>query len=1119
MKQDLATKEIEQRLKQEIDRQRLNETLSCSVPVPEAVAGSTKSGNCNTLKMVTGKPFGMKNYNELSDNKQVCIVPNPNSQSAAALGRSFSITKSGLCVSVLLNTLDIPITIQRGRKLGYALPVKTRYEMTENSKQNEVVDCPNHRDKICILRRLKKTKGSSGLVKSLKSETDDALSSCSNFPERPTLDEMQSDKSVLPEIEHLRGKLTDEQLEAIKDVLERNEEVFSRHKADIGCCNFVEHEIELEENAVPHREGARHMTPHKSEACRKEIETLLEYDMIEPSKSPWACGIVMAKKKGNQLRFCCDFRYLNSVTMKDAYPIPRIDESLSKLGDAKFFTTLDLGSAFWQVPLRKQDRDTTGFACELGLFQWKRMPFGLCNATATFQRLMAHALIGVTKKYGNLVMCYVDDVVIATPTLEDHIERLDEVFACMKRSGLKCKPSKCEILKDSIKYLGRMVDRHGIRPDPDAVEAVLTWKSPKTEHQLMSFLGFANYYREFIKGYADKVYSMQQLMRHKGKKFILNNAAEESFQRIKKDLCEAPVLGMSTEKGMYVLDMDASVVAISGILHQEQEWNGKTVLRPIAYGSKVLSDTEMKYGAPKAEMFAVVTFVEKYRAYLGSEPFKLRVDNRALSWLKTYSMDQSYIGRWIVRLDGYNMIIEHRTRDKHQNVDSLSKKTEFYERQEQREADMPEIKDGFSFMDKETYDSLPLTRWLEKLGKPIEDHLELPEEPQKKKILKKKRGMPIEIMLKSKNVRETLKAKGYDLNQVETGDTQVDEDLWRLLEKLADDKPVNVGKGREEPAVTILRRSETVGNADSLRGSVTDAKEVVRSLVDKIPDNKLELTHVRKKKVAFKEEAEHLGLGQESAEWSTSTKEEETGEEKLSGECEEWVEDSEKSSDDQDSLCMILAEEKMRHRDRELQTDPSSGTYNSDEQEVQGGEELEKIAVSRKPFRELSCNSNVRTNLVPEEDMKIVKRIICVKLNDDIHNPGEMNGQIMALKEQVKARYRLSDLIGAQKNDKMTSNLSKWIRTGSKEKGELEEDSYKILSQFYKGKKDLLYHTADGVVACKRTDEEKILHKHNLVILPQLYQTEVLFRSHDQMGHQGIDKVQQRTLHRFDWPG
>ena len=247
-----------------------------------------------------------------------------------------------------------------------------------------------------------------------------------------------------------------------------------KHEADIGCCNFVEHEIELEESAVPHREGARRLTPNTSDARRKEIETLLEYDMIEPSKSSWACGVWMAKKKGDQLRFCCEFRYLKSNKVKDAYPIPRIDQSLSKLGDAKFFTTLDLGSVFWQVPLRKKEWDKTGFACELGLFQWKMMPFGLCNATATFQRLMAHALTIVMKKYVNLVMCYVDDVVIATPTLEDHIERLDEVFACMKRSGVKCKPSKCKILKESIKYQGRMVDKHGIRPDPDAVEAVLT---------------------------------------------------------------------------------------------------------------------------------------------------------------------------------------------------------------------------------------------------------------------------------------------------------------------------------------------------------------------------------------------------------------------------------------------------------------------------------------------------------------------------------------------------------------------------------------------------------------------------------------------------------------------
>ena len=168
-----------------------------------------------------------------------------------------------------------------------------------------------------------------------------------------------------------------------------------------------------------------------------------------------------------------------------------------------------------------------------GVVPVKRMPFGLCNATATFQRLMAQALTRVTKKYGNLVMCYVDDVFIATPTLEDHIDRLDEVFGCMK-----CKPSKCEILRDSIEYLGRMVDRHGVRPDPKAVEAVLTWKAPRTDTQLLSLLGFANYYREFIKGYADKLYPMQKLMRNKGKKFECNDEAPVAFENIKRELCE-----------------------------------------------------------------------------------------------------------------------------------------------------------------------------------------------------------------------------------------------------------------------------------------------------------------------------------------------------------------------------------------------------------------------------------------------------------------------------------------------------------------------------------------------------------------------------------------------------
>ena len=928
--------------------------------------------------------------------------------------------------------------------------------------------------------------------------------------------------------------------------------------------------------------------------------------MIEPSKSPWACGVVMAKKKGGQLRFCCDFRYLNAVTIKDAYPIPRIDESLSKLGDAKFFTTLDLGSAFWQVPLRKQDREKTGFACELGLFQWKRMPFGLCSATATFQRLMAQALTSVTKKYGNLIMCYVDDVVIATPTLEDHIERLEEVFSCMKQAGLKCKPSKCEILRDSIKYLGRLVDKHGVRPDPEAVEAVLTWKAPKTDTQLMSFLGFANFYREFIKGYADKIYPMQRLMRNKGKKFTWTDEAQVSFENIKRELCEAPVLGMPTEKGMFVLDTDASVVATSGILHQEQEWNGRTVLRPIAYGSKVLSDTEMKYGAPKAEMLAVITFVEKYRAYLGSAPFKLRVGNRALAWLKTYSMDQSYIGRWIVRLDGYHMIIEHRTRDKHQNADSLSKKTEFYERLEDKQANQSEIKDGFSFLDKETYDKLPLTRWLDMSGHPIPGHPDLPVETAAEiKLLARGEPVPLDLLVRSNLVQQELTRLGINSMALLNRTVNVAPDVMGKLRDLLDRE---VDRHDHEwmetmQRLTVTERTEKRPVSIRSRGVERDCRSIVNQLVSSMPKEVLlrtsfteygtlnqnqttEEVRIRSKssftrRVHFTDAKEEYEPSPDcssvdetmSGESDTfepvkddSSEESDTFEpvqDDLSGERltrpprdrvlsgesrnlsdnleydveesvdssvdsrpQSWDNTSETTSNSDMSeiaIHSLLVDWKQRGLDRETDQDPDRDRYTSDEEGTvvdNAADELELIAVSKRPTRLLPHGTVVRTNLEPSvPEATPLKKIWCVKLMDDALAPEMMSGQMNVVKTYLKARYRLSDLLRAQRNDRMTSSLKRWIENGAPDKGDLEEDSYKILKQFYLKRNDLLYLNKDGIVACKRKEEDKVLYKYNSIVLPQLYQTELLFRSHDQMGHQGVDKVYNRIQKRFEWPG
>ena len=430
-----------------------------------------------------------------------------------------------------------------------------------------------------------------------------------------------------PDLSSVLSPWGEEGRNKLETILNEYEDLFMKNKCDIGRCKFAKHKIELEPEAIPHREGARRMSPDKAAKANQEVQNLLALGLIQPSYSPWASGIVMVNKKSGELRFCCDFRPLKDVTVKDAFPLPRIDESLSRIGNAKIFTSIDLA---WEIPLKKRDRRKTAFACELGLFEWRRMPFGLCNASATFQRSITRALQKIQQRHGSVVMAYIDDIVIATETIEDHLERIREVFECLREAGFKMRAEKCDFMRTETKYLGRVVSAEGIKPDPAAVSKIQEWMPPRNREELQSFLGFANYYRDFIPFHAAKVQPMQELLK-KNQHFYWKERHQEAFDAVKQALVDATALAAPNEEGRFVLDTDASAVAIAGILHQEQQYNGKTILRPIVYGSKSLTKTQMKYGAPKLEMYAVFYFIEKFHFYLAGREFTLRVDNQALS--------------------------------------------------------------------------------------------------------------------------------------------------------------------------------------------------------------------------------------------------------------------------------------------------------------------------------------------------------------------------------------------------------------------------------------------------------------------------------------------------------
>ena len=413
------------------------------------------------------------------------------------------------------------------------------------------------------------------------------------------------------------------------------------------------------------------------EHIEKEIAGLLSNGLIRRSNSPWSAPVVIVMKKGGERRTCIDYRKLNAVTKKCSYPLPRVEDLIDSLGTKdgrkKYFSKLDLASAYWSVKIDEKDREKTAFVTKQGLFEWLVMPFGLCNAPATFQRLMDEVFAELKFK---CVVVYFDDIVIFSDSFEEHIVHLELVFKKLTDAHLQAKLVKCQFGLEEVSFLGFIIGPEGVKPDPDTVRSVAEFRVPKTVRDLRSFLGLASFYRSFIAGFAGIATPLHQLTK-KDIVFVWNDEAHAAFNHLKHALTSAPILATPEFGKPFTLTTDASRYALGAVLSQMKE--GKE--RVIRYASRTMNAAERRYSVTEQECLAIVWAIGVYRCYLLGIHFTIVTDHKPLVSLPKLKLDDPYgrLARWTLKLQHYDYDVVYTKGSLNTNADALSRITEIDE--------------------------------------------------------------------------------------------------------------------------------------------------------------------------------------------------------------------------------------------------------------------------------------------------------------------------------------------------------------------------------------------------------------------------------------------------------
>ena len=434
---------------------------------------------------------------------------------------------------------------------------------------------------------------------------------------------------------------------------------------------------------APFKEPHRRIPPTLFQEVREHLKEMLAADAIRPSQSPFSSNVVVVRKKDGTIHFCVDYRKLNNRTIKDAQAIQRIEDTLHLLAGSKYFTKLDLRSGYWQVELRNTDKPKTAFQVgTMGFYEFNRMPFGLCNAPATFQRFMERCMGDL-----NLRDCliYLDDVIIFSTTFEEHLERLDAVFSRLKEHNLKLKGTKCEFMKSHVTYLGHDVSENGIETDSEKTEAIRTWSIPKTVKDVRAFLGFTGYYRRFIKDYARIARPLNDLLvghctnrksktaksKKKRTPFTWTEKQQEAFDTLRDKLMNPQVLAYADYHLPFKLHTDASTMGLGAVLCQHQDGQDRIV----AYASRSLKTSERNYPAHKLEFLALQwAITDKFHDYLYGATFDVVTDNNPLTYVFTTAKLDATGQRWLAELSNYNCSISYRSGKQNADADGLSRK-------------------------------------------------------------------------------------------------------------------------------------------------------------------------------------------------------------------------------------------------------------------------------------------------------------------------------------------------------------------------------------------------------------------------------------------------------------